>query len=593
MKRIRQWFLKKGIRTKINVIAFLVIVLSTTLIMVGTGIAFSKTMITNGIKQLKKDSSLVISNILNVLDNTESYANDLTVQLNNYFIKDHSPFKDSYLTYSKEEERKRIIQNILYVHPKVYGAVFVTSNGGITKSDNLLSLSNYRDITQTYRELDDSGNENECWQDMQQFSFIGESKAVCAYSKRVIHINTGKTIGYLSLLVEESVISHCFSDQEDSRISRYFISNKDGMIVSSEDTGELLLPIKSVKLKDWVTHATKDHEILTLDGKRMLITKTSFPMLDWQLIGIIPLHDLLKDCRNMLLIVALIGCLTLVAGITVFTRLSLTITRPLQMLIEDVENLNLENLSTINEYHTEDDIGTLTKSYNNMKQRVHDLVINDQLVQEEKRKLELNVLQDQIKPHFFYNTLQLVYVMVDVGEREKARQCIKCLADFYRVTLNNGRDIITMGEELVSTSDYLYLQKIRHTDMFDYTIECPEELKEYRILKLVLQPIVENAISHGFTAKTTNGHITIQVQRQKDMVVIEVTDNGKGMKPEQVAALLTPTKDSKMKSFGLRNVDERIKLYFGHSYGLKISSVESSGTSVSIYLPAFLSEHRE
>lgn len=324
-----------------------------------------------------------------------------------------------------------------------------------------------------------------------------------------------------------------------------------------------------------------------MDGQNVLVMKSGFSKIGWKLINIVPMNEITGEGNQIGIMIILFGILCTFIAMLLSNVLSLSITKPLCRLIYDVQHLELSNLKAMTQVKSEDDVGLLAESFNAMKRRINELLVKNMKQKESQRRLELNLLQAQIKPHFFYNSLQMIYAMIDMNDKEKAKGSVKSLADFYRTVLSNGNDIITVGEELSNTKDYLYIQKIRYGDTFDYVIECDPELEKYRILKLTLQPIVENSVCHGFAGRrVTGGMIRIRVFKKGDHIKIKVSDNGVGMSQEKVSEIIRGNGSTAKESFGLKSIDERIKLYYGYNYGLKITSEVGQGTLVSVYIPA-------
>ena len=236
----------------------------------------------------------------------------------------------------------------------------------------------------------------------------------------------------------------------------------------------------------------------------------------------------------------------------------------------------------------------LSEQINQMADRLEMLIDQVRQKQDNLSKAELRTLQAQISPHFLYNTLDTIVWQAESGKGEEVVQLTRNLSDFFRISLSAGADWIPVSQELKHVSAYLSIQKIRYRDILDYEVEMPEGLEEIYMLKLLLQPLVENAIYHGIKNKRGGGKITIRVSRQNRIMTFTVADTGKGMTPEQlrqVEAMLkeeTPTAQAALEpghtGFGLRNVDMRIRLYYKKQTGLIFQS-GPDGTEVSFTIP--------
>ncbi len=207
---------------------------------------------------------------------------------------------------------------------------------------------------------------------------------------------------------------------------------------------------------------------------------------------------------------------------------------------------------------------------------------------ESKRKSEFDTLQSQINPHFLYNTLDIIVWMIENEQKQEAVKVVTALARFFRISLSKGKSIITVHDELEHVRNYLTIQQMRFKNKFVYEIRAEEDTMGLACLKLMLQPLVENAIYHGMEFMDGDGLIEIQVKKEGKDLWIEVRDNGFGMTKEQVENLLSekPHVSSRRGSgIGVKNVNERIRLYFGEDYGLIIESEPDEGCLIRCHLP--------
>ena len=219
-------------------------------------------------------------------------------------------------------------------------------------------------------------------------------------------------------------------------------------------------------------------------------------------------------------------------------------------------------------------------------------VLMDDIVaeHESKRKSEFDTLQSQINPHFLYNTLDIIVWMIENEQKAEAVKVVTALARFFRISLSKGRSIIPVKDELEHVRNYLMIQQMRFKNKFTYRIESEPETMELASLKLMLQPLVENAIYHGMEFMDGDGEILVRTFLEGGELIFTISDNGLGMTREQVEGLLkeqTAHVSSKRGSgIGVKNVNERIRLYFGEQYGLSIESEPDEGTTIRIHLPA-------
>jgi two-component system sensor histidine kinase YesM len=276
--------------------------------------------------------------------------------------------------------------------------------------------------------------------------------------------------------------------------------------------------------------------------------------------------------------------------------ISRSIYLPIQRLHDVTTTITKNDLQALVNRDNVDEITELGMSFNIMIGRIRELVAAKVKEQENLQKAELRALQAQINPHFLYNTLDTIIWMAEAQKTEQVIEIVSALSSFFRLSLSKGKDWITIGEELERTRSYLTIQKMRYRDIMDFRIEADEEVLDNTILKLILQPLVENALYHGIKNKRGGGVIIVRArQRNNEEVLLEVEDNGIGLVPERLqllrAELADDTGEMKMESgFAIGNVNKRIRLYYGRQYGLSIRSEYNTGTCATLVIPAIRDE---
>lgn len=266
------------------------------------------------------------------------------------------------------------------------------------------------------------------------------------------------------------------------------------------------------------------------------------------------------------------------------------ITLPVRTLVAKMDRVrDMEVLHTI--YATgNDEIGRLARSYNAMMERIHHLLHETKEAERRKKQFELKMLQSQIAPHFLYNTLACISSLAKQHKINEVRETIKTLVGLLSFSFDKSTEFVTLEDELEGLRMYAYIQQVRYGDKFTMEIEAIPETRSKTILKLTLQPLVENAIFHGLVPLKRRGTIRIRTKCVKDRLIIMIRDNGLGMDSKQLSSLFaerhkTPSKH-RFTGIGIMNVHERIGLHFGADYGLSIFSVPEVGTLIRIELPA-------
>lgn len=264
-----------------------------------------------------------------------------------------------------------------------------------------------------------------------------------------------------------------------------------------------------------------------------------------------------------------------------------SITEPITELSEVTDQVAKGDLSVRSNVDSGGEVGVLSDSLNSMIDKINELLSQVTTEQTRLRKAELELLQSQINPHFLYNTLDTIVWLAEGSDKAKVVSMVESLSEFFRTSLNQGKDIISIKEEIQHVRSYLEIQQVRYQDILEYEIDIPEEMYKYQIPKITIQPLVENALYHGIKNKRRLGKITVTGE-VTDKVIIYVSDNGIGMTEERnkevMDRILGKSPDSEV-GFGLYNVNERIRLKFGDGYGIDITSKYEEGTVSKVTLP--------
>jgi two-component system, sensor histidine kinase YesM len=272
--------------------------------------------------------------------------------------------------------------------------------------------------------------------------------------------------------------------------------------------------------------------------------------------------------------------------------ISSSIYTPIKRLHDITTTITKNDLQALVTRDNVDEITELGLSFNIMIGRIRELLEAEKKEQENLKRAELRALQAQINPHFLYNTLDTIIWMAESNRTDQVVEIVSALSSFFRISLSKGRDWITIGEEIERTKSYLTIQRMRYRDILDFKIEADPYVLNNTVLKLILQPLVENALYHGIKNKRGGGTIIVRArQRNKDEVVLEVEDNGIGFTFEKLNQLQAELSDDSgeinMESgFGIGNVNKRIRLYYGRQYGLTLKSEYTVGTRATLIIPA-------
>ena len=338
-----------------------------------------------------------------------------------------------------------------------------------------------------------------------------------------------------------------------------------------------------------------DENMESLDGDIYMLTEMIQERISeyiyYESVSMENTREQMEERRSLLVrfaIVTAFGLLLLSFLLT--SMLTRSINKPLQNLVNAAAKLGSGNFDTRAKESGSPEIRTLSRSFNSMAERIGDLVESNRQEQINLRNLELKLLQAQIDPHFLYNTLDNIVWLAEDDRKEDVEGIATALSTFFRTALSGGRDVISIREEEMHIRSYLEIQQFRYRDMLTYSIDIEPACMNCMILKMTLQPVVENALYHGIKNKRGGGHISITGTIEKDRVRLCVSDTGIGMTQQQLTDLIRMVDGREYMHadtghFGLSNVAERLRLNYGESSGLVFSSTYGEGTEVEISIP--------
>lgn len=330
------------------------------------------------------------------------------------------------------------------------------------------------------------------------------------------------------------------------------------------------------------------------NGEKRIVTVKTISYTGWKLVSVVPISSFEMGISGTRMFVIMLVSLSMMMIIVLNQLVSARIAKPLQRLNDSVKDWEAGNMNPdiyVGGSLEVEHLGkTLRSTVEQIQELMHDIVVE----QEEKRKSELDALQSQINPHFLYNTLDSIVWMIEGGRHEDAVFMITQLASLFRISLSRGKTIISIEDEIRHAKNYMNIQKIRYKNIFTVDFEIAEDILKSCTVKLVIQPLLENAIYYGVECMDGDGEIKVVGYRKDGDIYIEVQDNGLGMPKEMVEALLTENNRVRKSGsgVGLINVHSRIRLRFGEPYGLEIESQPDEGTTIRIHIPdiAYLQE---
>ncbi|MFT3983167.1 MAG: sensor histidine kinase [Lachnospiraceae bacterium] len=325
-------------------------------------------------------------------------------------------------------------------------------------------------------------------------------------------------------------------------------------------------------------------QFIEYQGESYLIGYQRLANSDWALLLLIPQKDALSSNIIYLQQSILFFLLIILLSLPFVFLASRFITTRIDRLNQHIDKAKSSNYKMIPLYNGNDEVGQLTSNFNEMIEKINELLTSQYQSGYALKDLELQVLQSQINPHFLYNTLDMIFWLSCDYEDQRVSKIAKELGSFYKLSLGYGENIVSIKDELAHVMAYTAIQNIRFDNRIKLSIKVPEELFHYSIVKLILQPLVENAILHGIREKMSeSGEIIIGGERNESCIRLFIEDNGVGMSDEEINILLSPPSENT--GYAIWNIEERIKLTYGPGYGLHFNSIAGVGTTVTVLLP--------
>ena len=408
---------------------------------------------------------------------------------------------------------------------------------------------------------------------------------VFGVARGIVRLETSQVVGVLLVNTEIDYLRNICNNMKISESERIIILDDKYTIYDTEEeniANNAETQISSINYP-------KENEMITINinGEELFVTSIISEYTGWRVVSLIPIDELFHDLNVMqrsTIILSSIILLFTILFITLISKQIITPIKKLKLLMNLVETGNFDIKINID---SKDEIGSLAHSFNSMTEKINNLIQEVYIEQIEKGEIELQMLQSQINPHFLYNTLESISMMATINDDDTTSEMAANLGTILRYGISKNNDEVTVIEEVKILEKYIKLQSIRFHDSYNIIMDINPNIYNIIIIKLILQPIVENAIYHGMIAKRSNGIITVRGFQSDGILHFEVIDNGTGMNEDQTASLNGYINDqnNNFSSIGLRNVNKRIKIRYGTNYGIHIQSTLEEGTTVYVSLP--------
>ena len=385
--------------------------------------------------------------------------------------------------------------------------------------------------------------------------------------------NAGENLGVIRLDVDYHELEKYVKELSLGDNGYAFVIQKDGTLIYHPDSEAFESVDKQMSVQE-ISNSPMDSMV----SDDFFVHKSPIENSDWILVGVSSFSRFKEDSVKLLGIVSVVGVLSLLIcmlGIFTLIRYQLLPVKKLGQVMRRVE----EGDTTIRaEQKGAQEFQALAGTFNQMLERIETLMKEEKEQEALTRIYELKALTSQINPHFLYNTLDTIIWMAEFQDHQKVVDITKALSNYFRLSLNAGEEIVTLRQEIEHVRQYLFIQKERYGDKLEYTIFEPDDIPDIKLPKIVLQPLVENAIYHGIKESERPGKITITVSKRDTFIDICIADNGVGIKENT-----TSTKE--LGGVGIKNIKERLTLFFGEAFSMEIESESNAYTKVYLHLP--------
>lgn len=591
-----------SIKYKLASITILVALIPMVVLTILMLFFYNRAIMQRADKQIEENIRIMSDRIYYVLQNGELCSNNLVIDFSGYYND------KSMKQVTRENKITSQMSQSLLIYSGISSIVFIDINGRIYSTDPKL-LNDVRSIKYSdYVSILQNMGGKTIMMDSDNNPMNREDKEIISLGKHVLNISTGTHLGYLFINVNKDYLI----ESSQSEISYYFLYDTNGNVVTDTKGKDAIYG--DMELINSLL--TTNSSIIKYNNESYLLARGEIEKYGWTVVGITNLNRFNvtgKEFQFILITTCSITAILLLMSVMFSSNF---VTRPLKVLHDGAQEIAEGDMSVRFRFKTKDEIGRLGRIFNYMTQRNLELLKQVDEEAKKKREYELALIQEQVKPHFLYNTLDIIIMLIEMNRSKEAARVTQKLANYYKNSLSGSEEIVTIEREVQIISDYLDIQTMRYGDKFSYEIDVDERVYKSSIPKMTLQPLVENAIYHGIKNKADWGKIKvkggissiIKDGEEISCVEITVTDDGAGIATEELAELNEllsineafdgEEKDKAIEShitdhdsikggshFGLYSVAKRIKLYFGKEYGARIESKQGKYTTVFVTIP--------
>lgn len=537
-------------------------------------------------RQAFEQANNFIAYKLNNIKDVSSY-----LYMNNELNEILAKSGEGYTLGEQLEDYQRLMEILLSMQNgrEIYNIRLFANNGAIyANSGN--KILNSKDVSEEEWYKRTVANKGAItWRSTYQYKLPGvdeknNKRNVISVTRAIMgEYRNGPPLGVISIDMLEKDIYSIVKEVKLTTSGRTFLLDDEGIVISSDGNEPLG---KNLSLEDYYSKVIARGEGYSkyhIDGEESIVYYKKLENTNWRLVAIIPVNEIMIGNAVIYRETLVIMAITLIFAAFIAYLVSGNLTGRIRALIKTMRRIEDNRWDVEIVVDGEDEIGVLQRSFKQMVDNIKRLIEEKYEAELNKKSAELKALQEQINPHFLYNTLDMICWMAMKYGADDVISMVNTLAKFFRLSLSGGKDVVSIRDELMHVRMYMDIQMKRFPEELKFYIEAEEDIMDFSTLKLILQPVVENAILHGIMeSNSKSGYIKISGRKAGDNIVFTVEDNGRGMDKETLNYL---TSEEEGRGYGSKNVHKRIRLHFGSSYGLSYESKPNEGTKVIIVIP--------
>lgn len=489
------------------------------------------------------------------------------------------------------ESRERILTQfatIMESRDDIYNIAAVANNGRYVLNRGVEELTEYIDIQKLdwYQAAMNAKSGIAVSSSHVQNAIKSSYQWVITLSRALLNNQTGEREGVFFVDLNYSAISDLCNNNSIGNQGYIFILDQEGNVIYHPKQQLLYGGLLTEHIEEIMASESSSLEAEE-GGKSKLYTMSRSDKTGWTVVGAVSTTELMKNSKRAQFLYFLVAAGILVGVIVISSMLSRAITKPLRELKDSMGMVEQGRFDKANvSIRANNEIGSLSKSFNLMTERIHTLMEQNVYEQQQKRKSEIRALQAQINPHFLYNTLDSIIWMSEAGQNEEVVLMTSALARLLRQSISDDKEQVTVEKEIEYVRSYLTIQKMRYKDKLEYSIDISPKIRYTRIIKFALQPLVENAIYHGLKYKETKGNLVIRGIARGARAYISISDDGVGMDGETLQHIFDQKdSDERINGVGIPNVQKRLQLNYGADYGIRYTSKKGQGTTATVIIP--------